>query len=156
VSGQHHAPATLPPGKTRYPLYRRLGGPHGRSGCVRKITPSTGIRPPDRSACSQSLYRLSYPGPYHEHQYGTDLHKILYYGRYDRSWSNLIFVLMCPAQSVRHISTELVHRIEVRPAGGGGGGGEKEDIFIRTVKSTGTVFFRQTRGKMIPEREHCH
>jgi hypothetical protein len=23
--GQRHAPATLPPGKTRYPLYRRLG-----------------------------------------------------------------------------------------------------------------------------------
>ena len=22
----------LPPGKTRYPLYRRLGGPQGRSG----------------------------------------------------------------------------------------------------------------------------
>jgi len=23
---------TLPPGKTRYPFYRRLGGPQGRSG----------------------------------------------------------------------------------------------------------------------------
>ena len=32
------------PGKTRYPLYRRLGGPQGRSGQVRKISPSTGIR----------------------------------------------------------------------------------------------------------------
>ena len=29
----------LPPGKTRYPLYRRLGGPQGRSGQVRKISP---------------------------------------------------------------------------------------------------------------------
>ena len=28
---------SLPPGKTRYPLYRRLGGPQGRSGQVRKI-----------------------------------------------------------------------------------------------------------------------
>ena len=27
---------SLPPGKTRYPLYRRLGGPQGRSGQVRK------------------------------------------------------------------------------------------------------------------------
>jgi hypothetical protein len=27
VGGQRHAPAALPPGKTRYPLYRRLGGP---------------------------------------------------------------------------------------------------------------------------------
>jgi len=26
-----------PPGKTRYSLYRRLGGPQGRSGQVRKI-----------------------------------------------------------------------------------------------------------------------
>jgi hypothetical protein len=24
VGGQHHAPAALPPGKTRYPLYRKL------------------------------------------------------------------------------------------------------------------------------------
>ena len=32
VGGQSHAPAVLPPGKTRYPLYRRLGGPQGQSG----------------------------------------------------------------------------------------------------------------------------
>ena len=42
-----------PPGKTRYPLYRRLGGPHGRSGRVRRISPPTGIRSPDRPACSE-------------------------------------------------------------------------------------------------------
>jgi len=30
---------SLPPGKTRYPLFRRLGGPQGRSGQVRKISP---------------------------------------------------------------------------------------------------------------------
>ena len=29
---------SLPPGKTRYPLYRRLGGSQGRSGQVRKIS----------------------------------------------------------------------------------------------------------------------
>ena len=29
MGGQRHAPVALPPGKTRYPLYRRLGGPHG-------------------------------------------------------------------------------------------------------------------------------
>ena len=33
---QSHAPAALPPGKTRYPLYWGLGGPHGRSGRLRK------------------------------------------------------------------------------------------------------------------------
>ena len=31
---------SLPPEKTRYPLYRRLGGPQGRSGQVRKISPT--------------------------------------------------------------------------------------------------------------------
>jgi hypothetical protein len=34
---------TLPPGKTRYPLYRRLGGSQGRSGQVRKISPPPGF-----------------------------------------------------------------------------------------------------------------
>jgi len=48
--------------ETRYPLYRRLGRPQGRSGPVRKISPPTGIRSPNRQARSESLYRLSYPG----------------------------------------------------------------------------------------------
>jgi hypothetical protein len=61
MGGQRHAPAVLPPEKTRYPLYRRLGGHQGRSGRVRKISPPTGIRSPDRPACSESLYRLRYP-----------------------------------------------------------------------------------------------
>ena len=39
VGGQRHAPAGLPPGKTPYPLYRRLDGPQGKSGRVRKISP---------------------------------------------------------------------------------------------------------------------
>jgi len=52
---------SLPPGKNRYPLYRRLCGPQGRSGQVGKISPPTGIRSQDRPARSQSLYRLSYP-----------------------------------------------------------------------------------------------
>ena len=30
VGGQRHVPAALHPGKTRYPLYRRLSGPQGR------------------------------------------------------------------------------------------------------------------------------
>jgi hypothetical protein len=32
-------------GRTRYPLYRRLGGPQGRSGQVRKILPPPGFDP---------------------------------------------------------------------------------------------------------------
>jgi hypothetical protein len=45
MGGQHHALAALPPGKTRYPLYRRLGGRQGRSGRVRKISPPLGFDP---------------------------------------------------------------------------------------------------------------
>jgi len=45
VGGQRYAPAALPPGQTRYPLYRRLGGPQGRSGRVRKISPPPGYDP---------------------------------------------------------------------------------------------------------------
>ena len=45
VGGQRHAPDVLPPVKTRYPLYRRLGGPQGRSGRVREISPPPGFDP---------------------------------------------------------------------------------------------------------------
>jgi hypothetical protein len=46
VGGQRHAPAILPLGKTRYPLYRRLGGAQDRCGRVRKIPPpKTGFDP---------------------------------------------------------------------------------------------------------------
>jgi hypothetical protein len=36
---------SLLPGKTRYPLYRRLGGPQGPSGQVLKISPTPGFDP---------------------------------------------------------------------------------------------------------------
>ena len=51
---------SLTPRKTGYPLCRWLGGPQGRSGQVRKISPPlpTGIRSPDRPARSQSLFRI--------------------------------------------------------------------------------------------------
>jgi len=45
VGGQRHAPAALPPGKKEYPLYRKLSGPQGRSGRVRKILPPPGFDP---------------------------------------------------------------------------------------------------------------
>jgi hypothetical protein len=45
VGGQRHAPAALPPEMTRYPLYRRLGRPQGRSGRVLIISPPPGFDP---------------------------------------------------------------------------------------------------------------
>jgi len=59
VGGQRHAPAALPPGKTPYPLQRRVGGPQGRSGEVWKIPLPPGFDPRN----VQSLYRLRYAGP---------------------------------------------------------------------------------------------
>jgi hypothetical protein len=46
VGGQPHVLAALPAGNTRYLLRRRLSGPQGRSGRVRKISPPNGIRSP--------------------------------------------------------------------------------------------------------------
>ena len=63
VGGQCHASAALPRGKTWYPLYRRVCGPRGQSGWVRKISSSSRIRSLDRPAHSESLYWLSYPSP---------------------------------------------------------------------------------------------
>jgi len=45
VGGQRHVTVALPPGKIRYPLYRRLGGHQSRSGQVRKILPPPGFVP---------------------------------------------------------------------------------------------------------------
>ena len=58
VGGQCHTPRAFHPGMTRYPLYRRLGGPH-RTGLDRcgKSRPHRDLIP-DRSARSESLYRL--------------------------------------------------------------------------------------------------
>ena len=45
LGGQRHTLAALPRGKTRYPLYRRLGAPQGQSGRVREISPPPGFNP---------------------------------------------------------------------------------------------------------------
>jgi len=58
VDGQRHGPATSPPGKTRCPLYRRLGGPQGRSGRVQKISPPPGCDPRTVQSVASR-----YPGP---------------------------------------------------------------------------------------------
>jgi len=52
----------LPPGKTRYPLYRRLVGPQGRSGRAENLAP-TGIRSPDRPVRSSVAIPTELPGP---------------------------------------------------------------------------------------------
>ena len=53
---------TLPPGETWYPLYRKLGGPQGRSGRVENLVP-TGIqsRTIQPVVIWAMLHQLSYP-----------------------------------------------------------------------------------------------
>ena len=58
---------TLPSWKTRYPFYRRLGGPQGRSGRAENLV-STGIRSRTVQPVAQSLYWLSYPAHNIEHK----------------------------------------------------------------------------------------
>jgi hypothetical protein len=63
VGGQRNDPADSPPGKSRYPLYRRLGGPKAGLEGAEKSS-QAGIRSVDRPALSESLYRLRYSGPH--------------------------------------------------------------------------------------------
>ena len=51
---------TLPPGKTRYPLYRRLSGRQDRSGRAENLAPPE-FDPRTVQPVAQSLYRLRYP-----------------------------------------------------------------------------------------------
>jgi len=63
VGGQRHAPAALPPRKTRHPLCRRLGGPQGPIWTgVENLAP-VGFDARTVQPVVQSLYRLNYPGP---------------------------------------------------------------------------------------------
>jgi hypothetical protein len=59
VEGQQHAPAALPPGDPVpiYPLHRKLDGPQGRSGRVRKISPPPGFD--HRTVQSVAIYSIT-------------------------------------------------------------------------------------------------
>jgi len=66
VRGQRHALAALYPRKDPIPIAREAGWAPGPVWTGAENLASTGIRFLDHPASSQSLYRLSYPGP----QYG--------------------------------------------------------------------------------------
>jgi hypothetical protein len=63
VGGQRHAPAAFTPGKDPVPIVQEAGWPPGPVWIGAENLAPTGIRSPDRPTCSESLYRLSYPGP---------------------------------------------------------------------------------------------
>jgi len=61
LGGQRHTPAALPPGKTRYPLYTKLGWTQGNCGRVRKISLPAGIRSSNRPARTSRYTDLMIP-----------------------------------------------------------------------------------------------
>ena len=82
VGSQRHAPADLPPGKTRYPLYRWLGGPQGLYRRVWKISPPPGFDPrTDQLVASRYT---DWATPVHwgqEYNCDYNAHKSLYSGK---------------------------------------------------------------------------
>ena len=63
VGGQRHAPAVLPTEKTRYPLYKRLGGPQGQSGRVQKISPLPAFDPRAVQSVASRYTDYAIPAP---------------------------------------------------------------------------------------------
>jgi hypothetical protein len=58
IGDQRHASAALPPGKTRYPLYWRLGGPVWAGA---ENLASAGIRSPARPAVASRYTNYAIP-----------------------------------------------------------------------------------------------
>jgi len=78
-------------------------GPQGRSGRVRKISPPTGTRSPDRPACSELLYQLSYQAHKQNSYYIliVKLHvSILYTDHYQVLYRNTTDRLYCLVSTV--------------------------------------------------------
>ena len=74
VGVQRQAPAALPPGKeTRYPLYRRLGGPQARSGRVQKISPPLRFDPRTIQPVASRYTNYAIPTHIKCRQYGQKL-----------------------------------------------------------------------------------
>jgi len=95
---------TLPPGKTRYPLYRRLGGPQGRSGRAEYLVP-TGIRSWTIQPVAQSLYRLSYQahqGVYIIHIYWQIVMELMCSFVYLLHFSSFISIIFFPPSGQFH------------------------------------------------------
>ena len=64
VGGQAHEPTALPTGKTRYPLYRSLGGPQDRSRRVRKISAPPGFDSQTVQPVASRYTDYAIPAPY--------------------------------------------------------------------------------------------
>ena len=104
---------SLPSGRTRYPLYRRLGGPQGQSGQVRKISPPPRFdtRTVQRvaSRCADYATRPTYQT--------VEVHKSLLYlyvlltAHFSNIWflvSNLMLLFIISFHIPLHVSSHIV------------------------------------------------
>ena len=73
--GSAPRPGRFTPGKTRYPLYRRLGRPQGRSGRVRKISPPPEFDPRTVQPVASRYTNWATPAP----QTKIDIHSMIYF-----------------------------------------------------------------------------
>jgi hypothetical protein len=64
VGGQRHAPVAFTPGTDAVPIVQEAGWAPGPVWMGAENLAPTGIRSPDRPARNESLYRLSYRGPF--------------------------------------------------------------------------------------------
>jgi hypothetical protein len=65
-----------PPGNTRHPLYRRLDGPQGLSGGVRKISLTTGSRSLHRPVPASRYTDWAIPAPLDTRSYFLDVKRL--------------------------------------------------------------------------------
>ena len=63
VGGRNHAPAALPAGRDPIPILQEAEWAPGPVWTGAENLGPAGIRSPERPARSESLYRLTYPGP---------------------------------------------------------------------------------------------
>ena len=76
-------PVRFTPGKDSVPIVQNSGWAPGSVGTGAENVASTGIRSLDCPACSESLYRLRYPGPHIYYTFfilGKITYKITYIG----------------------------------------------------------------------------
>ena len=88
-----HPGRTLPPGNTRYPFYRRLGGPQGRSGRAENLVP-TRIR--SRTVQPVVAIPTELPGPHKFMQSGITCRRV---------WGTYLNLY----QSARHLVVDFVY-----------------------------------------------
>jgi hypothetical protein len=86
LGGQHHASVALNPEIDRHPLYRRLGGPRGRSGRVRQITPPTVTEPRTIKPVESRYTDCTLPTSQIIYKYTVVIIRVMYFCQINCQW----------------------------------------------------------------------